>query len=257
MKAMRFVVVVALLLLPTASAFAQARGARGGPPGSPKTVAPVDLTGYWEAVVVEDWRYRMLPPIKFQEQARLGERNSIPMNAEARKAALTWDPQRDETAGETCRAYGAPNIMRIPGRIRITWRDDVTLKLETEAGTQTRLFEFGTPKATGADWQGVSTASWDLLPGGGRGGPLLSGSLKVVTSRLRAGYLQKNGIPYSSNAVVTEYFARVAEGNGDSYLVITAIVEDPTYLTEPYLTSTHFKRLTGGSAWKPSPCVVR
>jgi hypothetical protein len=216
----------------------------------------VDLTGYWDAVVVEDWRYRMLPPIKFQDPPRLGERNSIPMNAEARKIALAWDAKKDEAAGELCKAYGAPNIMRVPGRVRITWQDDQTLKLETEAGTQTRLFEFGSPKAVAGGWQGVSTASWDVIPGG-RGAPLLSGSLKVVTSKLRPGYLQKNGIPYSGNAIVTEYFARVDERNGDSYLVITTAVEDPMYLTEPYLTSTHFKKLPDGSAWTPVPCAVR
>ena len=255
MKAMWFTVMISVLFL-SVNVFGQAGGARGGPPRTPKMVAPADLTGYWDAVVVEDWRYRMLPPIKFQDPPRLGERNSIPINAEARKLALAWDSKRDETAGESCRPYGAPNIMRVPGRIRIAWQDDVTLKLETEAGTQTRLFEFGTPKAAPGDWQGVSAASWDVIPGG-RGGPLLSGSLKVVTSKLRPGYLQRNGIPYSGNAVVTEYFARVDERGGDSYLVITTTVEDPTYLTDQYLTSTHFKKLPDGSAWNPSPCTVR
>jgi hypothetical protein len=243
---------VGVLMVATVNAFAQVRG---GPPPTPKAMAPVDLTGYWEAIVVEDWRYRMLPPIKYQEQPRLGERIGIPMNAEARRAALAWDPAKDEAAGGQCKAYGAPNIMRIPGRIHITWQDDQTMKLETDSGTQTRMFEFAAPKTQPGGWQGVSRASWDVIPGG-RGG-LLSGSLKVVTSQMKAGYLMKNGIPYSANTVVTEYYDRVDEPNGDFYLLITTTIEDSTYLTEPYLTSTHFKKQADATGWSPSPCTSR
>ena len=235
---------------------AQGRGAgRGAAPQTARAAAPTDLTGYWASIVVEDWRYRMLPPTKFQEAPVLGTRIGIPMNPEARKIALSWDPAKDEAAGEQCRAYGAPNILRVPERIRITWQDDQTLKLETDAGMQTRLLEFGAPKAQGGGWQGVSEASWETLPGG-RGGPIPSGSLKVVTSKLKAGYLQKNGIPYSANAVLTEYFDRVDEP-GASYVVVSSTVDDPTYLTEPYLTSVHFKRQADAAGWAPSPCSAR
>ena len=242
------------------TAFAQgARGEREAPP-TPRSMAPADLTGTWEAIVVEDWRYRMLPPLRYQDSPpRLGEQYGIPINAEARQIALSWDPDADEAAGEACRAYGAPNIMRLPGRIRISWQDDQTLKLETEAGTQTRLLEFGHPMGQAGGWQGVTRASWPHVPGG-RGnapGPALTGSLLLETSGLRPGYLQKNGIPYSENATMTEYFARIDEDNGDSYLVVTTTVTDPTYLREPYLTTTHFKKLPDRSRWNPSPCSVR
>lgn len=242
----------AILMLAATNSFAQ----RGGPPRTPKAMAPSDLSGYWEAIVVEDWRYRMLPPIKYQEQPRLGERIGIPMNAEARRVALAWDAAKDQAAGDECKAYGAPNIMRIPGRIRITWQDDQTMKLETDAGKQTRVFEFAELKTQGGGWQGVSRASWDTIPGG-RGGGLLSGSLKVVTTQMKAGYLMKNGIPYSANAIVTEYFDRIDEPNGDSYLLITTTVEDATYLTEPYLISTHFKKQADATGWNPTPCTAR
>ena len=253
----RMLLIVAVIALARVSLSAQGRGGgRGGPPPSPRAAAPVDLTGYWVAVVVEDWRYRMLPPEKFTATPTLGARVNIPTNAEARKIALAWDPAKDEAAGEQCRGYGAPNIMRIPGRVHITWQDDQTLKLETDAGAQTRLFEFHGAKNEGGGWQGVSEASWVELPGG-RGAPLLSGSLKIVTNKLKAGYLQRNGIPYSASATMTEYFDRVDESPGVSYLVISTTVEDPVYLTEPYLTSVHFKKEADASGWKPSPCSAR
>ena len=75
----------------------------------------------------------------------------------------SWDTAKDEASGQQCKAYGAPGVMRMPGRLRISWQDDETLKIETDAGRQTRLLRFrpgATP--TGArDWQGYSTARWE------------------------------------------------------------------------------------------------
>jgi len=106
------------------------------PPASAKAAAPVDLTGYWVSPVMEDYRWRMVTPLK-------GDAASVPINDAARKIVDAWDPAKDEAAGLACKAYGAPALMRIPGRLHITWQDDDTLKIETDAGTQTRLFHFG------------------------------------------------------------------------------------------------------------------
>ncbi len=238
---------------------AQGRGP-AGPPPTPKASAPVDLTGYWVSVVTGDWRFRMVTPPK-------GDFTSMPLNAAARKIAEAWDPAKDEAAGEQCKAYGAPAIMRIPERLHITWQDDTTLKMEIDAGQQTRQFFFGASQGKGGDWQGVSKASWDLMPGtitatdGGRAGlgsvDGRAGSLKVVTTNFKPGYLRKNGIPYSANAVVTEYFDRVNEPNGDSYIIVTSTVEDPTYLTTPYMLSTHFKKQADAKGWNPTPCSAK
>src|SRR6185295_19804833 len=121
-------------VLATASLGAQ-RGRGRGPAQSPREGAPIDLTGYWVSVVAEDWKFRMVTPKK-------GVYDSLMLNAEGRRVADTWDPAKDEAAGEQCRAYGAANIMRIPGRLHITWQDDSTLKIETDAGTQTRVLHF-------------------------------------------------------------------------------------------------------------------
>ena len=228
---------IVLISLAGASLYAQSRAA-----------APIDVTGYWLSVVTEDWRYRMLTPLK-------GDYQGIPLNAESRKLADTWDPAKDEAAGEQCRSFGAPNLMRLPGRIHITWQDDQTLKLETDAGMQTRTFSFGSAQGQGGDWQGVSQASWDMIPAGR--GQTPAGSLKVVTTRLKPGYLRKNGVPYSANAALTELYDRVNEPGGDSYLVITTTVEDPMYLNQPYLTSTHFRKQVDASGWSPTPCAAK
>jgi len=130
------------------------------------------------------------------------------------------------------------------------------MKVETDAGIQTRMFYFKDPKGQGGDWQGVSAASWDII-GGGRGGPVRGGSMKVVTTKLKPGYIRRNGVPYSANAVLTEYFDRTNEPGGESHLIVTTTVEDPAYLAQPYLTSTPFKKQADASGWNPTSCAAK
>ena len=240
-----------LLLAAALSLTVKAQPPQGAPqpPRTAKAAAPVDLTGQWVAVVTEDWRYRMVTPAK-------GDYASVPLNPDGRKRADTWDPAKDEAAGEQCKSYGAPAVMRVPGRVRVSFADEETMKIETDAGTQTRMFYFKEPKSQGGDWQGVSTASWDVV-GGGRAGPVRGGSLKVITTKLKAGYLRKNGVPYSDKTVLTEYYDRTNEPNGDSWLVVTTIVDDPANLNQPFITSTHFKKQNDQSGWNPSACAAR
>lgn len=260
MRRMAFLLLILLTL--SATALAQPPG-RGGPPvpPTPKAAAPVDLSGYWVSVVTEDWRWRMVTPIK-------GDFASVPLTAEGRRIGLLWDPARDEAAGEACRAYGAPGIMRIPGRVHITWQDDRTLKIDTDAGTQTRLLHFGgkPPAQAKPSWQGYSVAQWEQplrgtgtpLPGLGATRQGAGGrSLEVVTTHLRPGYVRKNGVPYSASAVLSEYYDLSKERNGDTWFVVTTVVEDPQFLTEPFVTSTNFKKEPDASKWSPSPCSAQ
>ena len=236
------------------------------PPQSPRARAPIDLTGYWVSIVTMDWRWRMVTPAK-------GDYVGIPMTIEARKVADTWDPARDEAAGEQCKSYGAPALMSVPGRAHITWEDDNTLKVETDAGMQTRLLRFGSQKPADLtpSWQGVSVAQWQtprpnvpiLLrptprtsgeepPSGPKGG-----SLRVVTTNLRPGYVRKNGVPYSGNAVLTEYWDLYKRPNGEEWLTITTQLEDPLYLREARIIALPFKKEANGAKWDPTPCSSR
>ncbi len=234
---------------------AQGRGRAAGPAGppTPRAAAPIDLTGNWVAIISEDWRWRMVTPAK-------GDYASIPLSVEGKRIADTWDPARDEAAGEQCRGYGAPGLMRGPTRLRITWLDEATLKLETDYGIQTRLLHFNTPRtaATAAPtWQGVTSAQWVMAAGRGRAGAPRYGSVKSVTTRLRPGYLRKNGVPYSANTVFTEYWDVHTERNGDQWMVVTNVVNDPANLQNPWITSIHFKKEPDGSKWDPTPCSAR
>ena len=180
---------------------------------------------------------------------------------------MAWDPAKDEAEGNQCKSYGAAAIMRVPTRVHISWDSENVLKLETDAGMQTRLFRFGAavPATPGErSWQGNSVAEWEpsllaveveavpahspaapggppaaaaapvvddaapiALPpggapaagargGGGARGGNMNGDLKVVTTNMKAGYLRKNGVPYSEKAIVTEYFNRTDETYGNT-----------------------------------------
>jgi hypothetical protein len=251
MRRLSFLTVAVVAALWPAAMLAQGRGA-AAPAATARASAPIDLTGYWVAVVNEDWRFRMMTPPK-------GEYGGIQITKEALQIVNNWDPAADEKAGEQCKSYGAGAVMRLPARLHITWQDDSTLKVEVDAGTQTRLFRFGsaggqqTPATQERTWQGDSIAQWEP---GGRGGPPAGGSLTVVTKNMRAGYLRKNGVPYSENATVTEYFD-VSPSPGGQILVVTTVVDDPRYLVQPLIVSSHFKKEADGSKWDPTPCSAR
>ena len=218
------------------------------PAPTPRAAAALDLTGYWVAVVTEDWKFRMVTP-------NAGAYAGIPLNAAGRRVADAWDPARDKAAGEACKAYGAASIMRVPGRLHVTWENDATLRINTDAGEQTRLLHFDAAATPGeATWQGHSVAKWRPVVWRAAEDSPNGGGLEVVTTGMRSGYLRKNGVPYSENAMLTEYFNRFTAPNGDEWLVVTTIVDDPTYLNRPYVTSSNFKQLPDAAGFNPTPC---
>jgi len=277
-----FIFATALALVLAGRLDAQGVGAQGrNTPQAPATrtpraAAPKDLTGYWESIVTEYWRYRMVVPDK-------SDYVIVPLNAEGRKVADAWDPAKDKADSNECKGYGAAAIMQVPGRLHIYWQDDTTLRIDADSGTQTRLLHFGgsAPQNEAPTWQGFSVASWEgVRPDSqraGGGGPIqnpnaggasgavgagpkdlggaVSGYLKVITNQMRAGYLRKNGVPYGANATVEEYFDRFTDPySNETWLVVTTAVTDPQYLTEPSITHAHFKKIPDGSGWDPTPC---
>ncbi len=237
---------LAISLLLAGRVHAQENGTQ--PVRSAKASAPIDLTGYWVAVIIQDWRWRMVTPAK-------GDYAGVPINAKAKEVADTWDPAKDEAAGAPCKSYGAPGLMRGPTRLHITWQDENTLKVETDYGTQTRLLHFGNWKPpANPTLQGDSEAVWET-PRAGRGeAPPPFGDLKTVTNHFSGGYLRKNGVPYGTSAVLTEYWDVFKEPNGDQRIMLSTRVADPQYLSTPWLTVLHFKKEPSGAKWDPTPC---
>jgi len=244
---------------------AQGRGGRGGrgggaPAPQGRQGAPVDLTGTWVSVVTEDWQWRMRTPPK-------GDTTSVPLNGEGSRVASTWDPSMDGR----CEAYGVGGLMRMPGRLKISWQDDMTLKIESDAGQQTRLLKFATAAAAAnapvssppaRTLQGTSAAEWVrggggfdafLERGAGAGTPRW-GELKVTTTNILPGWLRRNGVPYRQNAQITEYFIRFTNKDAGDWFVVTTVIDDPTYLAQQFVTSSNWKKEANDSKWNPQPC---
>jgi hypothetical protein len=299
-------VIVCAAVAAGSETFAQRGAGPAGPGAPPRTgrgLAPIDITGTWVSVVTEDWRWRMVtPPAPAPGRgAAVPDVASIPVNAEGRKVAASWNLEADNAAGNQCKAFGVGGIVRQPGRIRISWQDEQTLKMEFDAGTQTRLVHFdrAVPAPAEKTWQGHSFGVWEGpgvgrgaapapaadgradprvtgggiidrgVPGGGggglRGGPpprqhpqiQRGGNLRISTTNFREGYLRKNGVPYSDQATITEYVHRLpTHPNGDSWLHVLTIVEDPRYLSQPFYTSTHFRLEPNDGSFRPTPCAT-
>ena len=226
------------------------------PPQTPRDAAPFDIAGNWVSIVNEDWRWRMVTPPK-------GDYTSLAMlDAQGREVADAWDPATDGS----CRAYGAAALLRMPTRLRVRWESGTVLTLEPDAGRQRRTLRFDAPNAGAVQpgtpsLQGDSTARWQrpAAPIGGvigspAGRPPSGGSLEVRTTNLVAGWLRRNGVPYSEQTRVTEHFDAFESPNGDDWLIVTTVVEDPVYLSDRYVTSSHFKREPDASKWNPTDC---
>lgn len=235
---------------------AQERRGMGGLSTGAQAAAPVDFTGYWESIVTdEDWVYRMVTP-------RPGDSAGVPLKPAGLQIMDAWDPARDTAAGQQCKSYGAPTIMRVPGHLHVTWQDGQTLKIETDAGQQTRLLHFGGSDSSARQktLQGYSVAQWEFQRPAGRGAATarpIWGALKVTTTDLTAGYLRKNGIPYSEATQLQEYFDLVQEApddSGQALMVLTSVVNDPVYLFQPFVTDENFLKQPSDAGWEPSAC---
>ncbi|MBI4263298.1 MAG: hypothetical protein HY657_02885 [Acidobacteria bacterium] len=186
---------------------------------------PVDLSGEWANRMHEDLPWR-------GPGQRVGEFQGLPINAEARMKAESW----------MASAYAMPERQCIPfpmdmaytfGNMRI-WKVKDSPSQEVIAWGQLNEWQQQErtiwmdgrphpPEGAPHTWQGFSTGEWD--------GTLL----KVTTTHLKMAYLERNGVPRSDQATVVEYYAR-----HDNILTITTIVEDPVYLTEPWVRTRNF-----------------
>ena len=230
---------------------------RRPPPPTPKAAAPIDLTGYWVSVVTEDWRYRMVTPAK-------GDYQGVPMTPDAVKVADAWDPAADEAAGKQCKSYGAAAIMRVPGRAahHLAGRQDAAPR---DRRRHADAASSASDRAAGevrASRPGRATRSRSGKCRARRGAAAAvrrcrrkGGSLKVVTTNLRA------GIPAEERRALQRERGgdRVLRSSRRSataieLLVVTTVVDDPKYLTQPFIVSSQFKKQADAHGWDPTPC---
>ena len=188
-----------------------------------------------------------------------GEFAMLPLNAEARRVADGWDPAKDKadiSAGAMARRHHArPGASPCPlgrrqhaaGRYRRRHADPCVPV----------WCRPGRPRLRPLQWQGYSVATWEGAGARGRG----------AVARVRPD--ESHDHPHAPRvpaqerralqwtATLEEYFDRFSEPNGDTWLLVTPIVTDPQYLTQPYVTTMHFKKIPDRSGWDPTPCRVK
>lgn len=243
-----------------AQAQAQARGRGDAPPA--QQAAPIDLTGYWESAVTEDWRWRMLT-------APAGDAASVPLNPAGRQIAKQFNPApygSGWTATIDCRAYGAAGLMRMPTRVHITWVNPNQLQILSDWGEQTRELYFnrqdmphGAPSAQGssfAQWQVPQNVVFTFGRSAGPAAKPVTGKLYVETDNLAPGWLRRNGVPYGAQTHLTEWYQVFTDPTGKHWFDVTTQVDDSEYLMAPFITSSDFRQEPDDSKWSPHPCKV-
>jgi glyoxylase-like metal-dependent hydrolase (beta-lactamase superfamily II) len=202
--------------------------------------AQIDFSGEWAPRFWEDQPERVPGP-------EFGDYLGIPISEAARRRADTWDASIQTLPEWQCRPHSADYIWRGPSNLRISKevdpvsREITAFHAEWLRSVDRAIYLDGRPHPP-ADalhtWAGFSTARWD--------GDMLT----VTVTHLKEGYLRRNGLPRSDKATLTEHWIR----NGDLLTVMT-IVNDPVYLTEPFVRTTDYE-LDLRQQVPPYPCGV-
>ena len=183
------------------------------------------------------------------------------MNPAAQKIADAWDPAKDEAAGEQCKAYGAPGLMRGPTRLRITWLDDDTLKLETrlrDADAAVRLPRRPRRRAPrpgrASRWRSGSSRA----AAGAAAAPRFGAHEDRSPRSCGPATCARTASRTATGTVFTEYWDLHTETNGDNYLVVTNIGERPDLPAGALDYGAALQARTGRRRkWDPAPCDAR
>jgi len=202
--------------------------------------AQVDFSGEWAPRFYEDQPERVPGP-------ELGDYLGIPINDAARERGDTWQASIQTLDEWQCRPHSADYIWRGPSQLRITKEvDPVTRQITAFHAEWLRSVDNviyldarpHPPDYAPHTWGGFATGKWE------------GDTLTVTVTHLKEGYVRRNGLPRSDLATVTEHWMR----HGD-FLTVVTIVNDPIYLTEPFIRSTDYE-LDLHQNVAPYPCGV-
>jgi hypothetical protein len=192
-------------------------------------LAQVDIAGEWANRTNEDQPHRA-------PGADLGDYTGLPINAAARQKASVWDASILSAPEGMAKPHSPQYFMRGPGpNIRIRKATDpvtqelIAYTIEGMFGRNDRVIWMdGRPHPSEHaehTWDGFST------------GKVEGNRLTITTTHMKYGIIQRNGVPASPEAVMTEHFVR----HGD-WLTAVIIIDDPLYLEEPFIRTSTWER---------------
>jgi len=187
--------------------------------------AQIDFSGYWATRFHEDQEER-------SPGGPLGDYLGFPLNAAGRLRADTWDAASYGLPEWECRPHSSFNMWRSVHPARIykevnpVTGDTIAFHVNFHDLIDRAIYLDGRPhppEEAAHTWAGFSTGKWE--------GDMLT----IETTHLKEYLLKRDGIPMSDMAKMTEHWIR----HGD-VLTIVQIINDPVYLTEPFIQSTDY-----------------
>jgi glyoxylase-like metal-dependent hydrolase (beta-lactamase superfamily II) len=191
-------------------------------------VAQVDFAGEWEHPGVfghEDIIDRGSGP-------EIGDYLGVPLNEAGLRKAESYSgswlsvPEHQCTPHPAAYQTWGPNTLivnKMYDRIR---RVVIGIRLDGTYGLDRIVWMDGRPhppEEALRTFNGFSTGHWE------------GDTLIVETSHMKLGWLRRNGTPTSERARMIEYYTRF-----DDYLMVTTVIEDPIYLSEPFVRTTEY-----------------
>ena len=221
---MQTILVALLLLLAAAPAAAQ-----------------IDFSGNWVQRYNEDQPERLAGP-------ELGDYLGLPLTDAARARADTWSASLLTLPEHQCKPHPVAYGYRGPSNMRLQQEIDPFTQRVQKITVHLAWMEQHRdiwmdgrphpPTAAPHTWQGFSTGRWD------------GDTLVVTTTHMKAGWLRRNGVPYSDRSRFTERWSR--HGSVISHV---AILEDPLNLTEPFVRTTDWS-LDPTQTIEAYPCLI-
>ncbi|HEX4023941.1 MAG TPA: hypothetical protein VHX52_04455 [Steroidobacteraceae bacterium] len=195
--------------------------------GAQAATAQVDLSGNWAARLHEDYHSRGPGPNAVDY---LG----IPLNAQGRANALGYSADTISEPQRQCLYWPPHYLLEGPFSLKL-WADTdpvngavVAWNISGSADrAPMKIWMDGRPRPDPdalRSQAGFTIGQWQ------------GDTLVATTTNIKDGYLTRNGVPSSDQETLTLWISRHEET-----LTVTGIIQDPDYLSEPYVLSRDFK----------------
>lgn len=204
-------------------------------------LAQIDLSGSWIAYNHEDGVERGDGPYPVDY---LG----TPLNEQARTRALLYSASQIAMPERQCLYYTSEYLVMGPFGFKL-WNETEPINGTTIAWHVSGAND----RAPITIWMDnrPDESKYAIHPMGGFARGVWEGDvLKVQITHMKAGYVRRSGVPSSDQATNTLHFIR----HGDTLLLISEL-QDPVYLTEPFVVSRNFVLTTSSIRPLDTPCV--
>jgi hypothetical protein len=173
----------------------------------------------------------------------------IPLSEEGRIRALSYSESQLAMTERQCQGWPAFYLVQGPFGLKI-WSETDPLKGNVISYT-IGGWEDRAPMTIWMDGRPHPSKYAEHTRGGFTTGTWEGNTLVTYTTHMKAGFLRKTGAPSSDEATMTTRFYRHGE-----FLIAMVVIEDPSYLAEPWILSRSFQLSAAPMSPIGPPCVT-